>query len=55
MLRMVDRSNPKEGGIVELKGDGMGHLKKMKSMTHLMEGSTVWDFRKVMVALATFP
>jgi len=33
----------------------MGDLKKMKSLTHLIVGSTPWNFSKAMVVSTTFP
>ena len=41
ILRIVDRSNEKEGDVLGLIIYGHGVLKKMKSSTHLTAGSTL--------------
>jgi len=52
---IVIRSKVKEGGEDVPRAETMGDLKKMKLSTHLIAGSTPWNFSKAIVAPTTFP
>ena len=52
---IVVRSKVKEGGEDAPKVETVGHLKKMKSSTHLIVGSTPQNFHKAIVASTMLP